>query len=148
MLASRLHLTVEPPSALRGWYLFAWAWALFVTCALLIIGTELTINWNYIHQVGNIKTVGQLIPATIGVGGLARVVYSALFEEERNAEEKSWEERACIGQCKRNDDRRAWKEIGEGWRRVVGWLERSDSMEIGVVVDGEKGKSKRSFMGS
>jgi hypothetical protein len=140
ILASRLSLTITPPSTLRGWHLFAWAWALFATCALLVIGTELTIQWNYITNVQNIRTVGQLIPATIGVGGLARVVYSALFEEERNAEEKSWEERACIGQCKRNDDRRAWKEVGEGWKRVVRWLERRESM--GLSVDGEKGKGK------
>jgi hypothetical protein len=141
MLASRISLSVKPLKKLKGWALFGWAYILASTCVLLVIGTELTIQWNNIQNVQSLRTVGQLIPASIGVGGLVRVVYSALFESERNkAEEQRWDEMVCIGQCKRDNDRKAWKEVGEAWRKIVGWLERRESSALNL--DDEKGKEK------
>jgi hypothetical protein len=124
-LASRIQLTNKPPGPPTKSQLFSWAWALFGTCSLLIIGTELTINWNNIQGVDSLQTVGQLIPAAIGVGGLARTIYSALFERDE-------EEAMCMNLCKLKPRKDAWKEAGEAFEIAVKALE----------VRKEKGKEK------
>lgn len=44
-------------------------------CVELILSIELSIYWNHIGGMGNVGTPGQLIPAIIGIGGLAKVVW-------------------------------------------------------------------------
>jgi len=121
-LASRILFVVKPRPPLTGWAKLGWAYGLFATCSLLVIGTELTIQWNYIQGVQNLRTVGQLIPAAIGIGGLARVIYSAIFEP--NAMEE-----LCLGRCKLKPRKIAWKEAGVAYERAVKALERSRDLK-------------------
>ena len=39
----------------------------------LVLATELSIVWNGIRDMGDVGTLGQLVPAVIGIGGLAKV---------------------------------------------------------------------------
>jgi len=134
-LASRILFVTKPRAPLTGWVKLGWAWALFATCSMLVIGTELTINWNYIADVQNLRTVGQLIPAAIGTGGLMRVIYSAIFEP--NAMEE-----LCLGRCKLRPRKVAWKEAGDAWEGAKGaWEKRKEEIEMrGKGKD--KGKEK------
>jgi hypothetical protein len=46
--------------------------------AMAILATELTIAWNKIQGVNDTKSVGQLIPLMIGVGGIGHVLLVAI----------------------------------------------------------------------
>jgi cation transport ATPase len=48
--------------------------------AMVILVTELTIAWNKIQGVNDTKSVGQLIPLMIGVGGIGHVLLVAIRE--------------------------------------------------------------------
>lgn len=56
-------------------------------CIELILNVELSIHWNRITGMGNIGAVGQLIPAIIGVGGLARVFWVWWSKGNRGAKD-------------------------------------------------------------
>jgi len=131
-LASRILFVTKPRGPMTRWCKFGWAYALFMTCSMLVLGTELTINWNYIADVQNLRTVGQLIPAAIGCGGLLRVIYSAVFEP--NAMEE-----LCLGRCKLRPRKVAWKEAGDAWERVKEAWERRD-------LHGADGKGKEKVL--
>jgi Trk-type K+ transport system membrane component len=45
---------------------------------MVILATELTITWNKIQGVNDTKSVGQLIPLMIGVGGIGHVVLAVI----------------------------------------------------------------------
>jgi hypothetical protein len=120
-LASRILLTTEPIGEPNRRHILTLAWALFSTCSLLVIGTELTIQWNYIKGVQTLTTVGQLIPAAIGIGGFLRVIYSALFEKG--------EEMDCLNRCKVMPKRNAWKEAGAAYKQAEQALERRRSLK-------------------
>lgn len=116
-LASRILLTVKKRSKFNvknyvGPFIF---W--FSILSLLVIGTELAIQWNSISGVQNLRSVGQLIPASIGVGGLAKVVWSALFEKEE-------ELHLCFGKCHGDHRRREWREACEMFERAEAAYER------------------------
>ena len=81
-LMGRLKLTHNPPAPPSRAQRLVQGWLLFCTCAVLVIGTELTIQWNYITDINNINSVGQLVPFTVGVGGLIKVCWSAVFDKE------------------------------------------------------------------
>jgi hypothetical protein len=46
--------------------------------AMVILATELTMAWNKIQGVNDAKSVGQLIPLMIGVGGIGHVLLAAI----------------------------------------------------------------------
>jgi hypothetical protein len=110
-LASRIHLTLHPIPPPPRWLSFAWGYTTFSTCSLLVIGTELTINWNGITGVQKLNTVGQLIPLSLGVGGLVQVVWSALFDKDAG-------EKLCFGKCHTTRRRQDWAEASELYRRA------------------------------
>ena len=68
------HKTRVSPS--RPWqsYLTFLLWSLCVWM-FLIVSIELALVWNRITGMGAVGTVGQLIPAILGVGGLVRVLW-------------------------------------------------------------------------
>jgi hypothetical protein len=134
-LASRILLVTKPRQPLTGWIKFGMAYVLFGTCSMLVIGTELTINWNYVANVQSLRTVGQLIPAAIGIGGLMRVIYTAIFEP--NAMEEF-----CLGRCKSKPRKLAWKEAGDAWVRVKAGWERKKAL-----IPDSKGKQKEKETG-
>lgn len=115
-LASRILLTVEPLKPPNRKRTIELAYVLFCTCSLLVIGSELTIQWNYIRGVQNLMTVGQLIPASIGVGGLGRVIYSAIFEKGEAMD--------CLNRCKVQPRKDAWKDAGEAYSNAVNAMEK------------------------
>ncbi|RYO54514.1 hypothetical protein AA0116_g10068 [Alternaria tenuissima] len=49
-----------------------------ISIAMVILATELTITWNKIQGVNDTKSVGQLIPLMIGVGGIGHVVLAVI----------------------------------------------------------------------
>ncbi|CAN9180610.1 unnamed protein product [Alternaria alternata] len=49
-----------------------------VSIAMVILATELTIAWNKIQGVNDTKSVGQLIPLMIGVGGIGHVLLAVI----------------------------------------------------------------------
>ena len=51
---------------------------LVISIAMVILATELTITWNKIQGVNDTKSVGQLIPLMIGVGGIGHVVLAVI----------------------------------------------------------------------
>jgi cation transport ATPase len=53
--------------------------------AMVILVTELTIAWNKIQGVNDTKSVGQLIPLMIGVGGIGHVLLEATRKAIRKA---------------------------------------------------------------
>jgi hypothetical protein len=50
---------------------------------MVILATELTIAWNKIQGVNDAKSVGQLIPLMIGVGGIGHVLLVMIREAIR-----------------------------------------------------------------
>jgi hypothetical protein len=110
-LASRILLTTLKQNKFRfrnyiGPLIF---W--FSILSLLIIGTELAIQWNAITGVQNLRSVGQLIPAAIGAGGLVKVMYSAVFQKKE-------EDHLCFGKCHGDHRRKQWSEACEMFQRA------------------------------
>jgi hypothetical protein len=128
-LGSRVLITTNPRKmkVSRKAMIFL-AYVLFSTCSLLVIGTELTISWNYILNVNSLRTVGQLIPAAMGIGGLIQVIWSALFEKA--------EDEYCLNRCKLNERKALWKEAGDAYDSAIKALERSRDLR-GKKVDTE-----------
>jgi hypothetical protein len=77
----------------------------------------LAIQWNYITGVQNLRSVGQLIPASIGVGGFVKVIYSSIFE-------KSEAEHLCFGKCHGDHRRKQWRDACEVFERAERAFER------------------------
>jgi hypothetical protein len=106
ILASRILLSTEklikPP---RAWY-FGVGYMTLGACTVLVISTELTIQWNGIKDVQDLSSVGQLIPFTLGAGGLLKVIYSAVTERDV----KEW---CYFGHCANLGERNKWKEAAE-----------------------------------
>jgi len=115
VLASRILLSLHPPPKPTRWMLVFVGWATFGACSVLIIGTELTINWNSIHGVTKLDSVGQLIPFCLGVGGLFRVIYAAIMERHERVEG-----RFCyFGRCSSVQRMKEWKEAADGFQKCV-----------------------------
>lgn len=124
VLASRFLITIEPPLEARKWVEISARLALFGACSVLIIATELTIQWNEISGVKELTNVGQLIPFCLGVGGLLKVLWSAVFERDRRDEE-----RFCYyGRCTSVHRMKYWKEASEAFRRCRDSYERSQGL--------------------
>jgi hypothetical protein len=122
-LASRINLTLHPVPLIKKWQKFGVAYATFATCSLLVIGTELTINWNNIRQVQKLNTIGQLIPFTLGVGGLLKVVWSAVFDRDAR-------DSGCFGKCQAMKRRDEWSEASEAVERVqIAWEKKKEAIE-------------------
>jgi hypothetical protein len=120
LLASRISLTANPPSKPGKWTMISLGWATFAACSVLVISTELTINWNAIRGVNNLNTVGQLIPFCLGVGGLGKVVWAAFYERDRRDID-----RVCYyGRCDSIPKRNEWKEVAEGWKKCCEAFEK------------------------
>ncbi|KAF2804586.1 uncharacterized protein BDZ99DRAFT_502455 [Mytilinidion resinicola] len=72
-LLTELHLAHVPaPRCSKVTFILGPVLSLLVV-SLLVIAGELTIQWNGIKGVQGLGSVGQLVPAVIGVGGLFRV---------------------------------------------------------------------------
>jgi hypothetical protein len=126
-LASRIDMTLRPVKPIPKW-LFAFAvWGTAGSCSLLVIGTELTIQWNFIKNVQSLTTVGQLIPMALGVGGLMKVLWSAIIEKDAG---DKW----CFGRCRAIARRREWEDACE----VFEMCQKVDEKKR--ELDGEKKK--------
>jgi hypothetical protein len=132
-LASRFLLTLHPPSPPTRGMRLALGWTTFSVCSVLVIGTELTIQWNYISGVQNIESVGQLIPFCLGVGGLLKVIWAAVMEQERREEDR-W---CYFGRCNAGDRRAVWKEASEGFQKCINAYER-ESIAVPILTDDRK----------
>jgi len=113
----RLKLThghPDPPSRLRR---LIQGWTLFSSCAVIVIATELTIQWNYITGINDINSVGQLVPFTVGVGGLIQVCWSAVFDKNEREIRRSNRFTAV-------EKVAPWMEAAESWKRVKERYER------------------------
>jgi len=117
VLSSRIILSCTKTIPLKG---KMWCGPLYIflgTIVQLVLGTELTLQWNYIQGIQSLRTVGQLIPAAIGVGGLVKVLWTALFERE---EQKA----LCFGRCHGDARRRLWSCASETFVRAEAALEQ------------------------
>jgi hypothetical protein len=131
-LASRIILSTEPiakPS--RVWRFFL-AWGMLGACSILIISTELTIQWNKIQDVQNLSSVGQLIPFTLGVGSLMKIVWSAVADRDKKADEFCY-----YDHCVNAGVRIAWQEAARSFLRA-----REAAQKCKVMTGGEEGKEK------
>lgn len=104
-LTSPDHLTVSPstlstylalhksslPTHNRKWYYLPTAAFTFLITIGLILAIELGIRWNHIGDVQGLGTVGQLVPLILGVGGLAKVLWTRGSEGKcgRSGEEEA-----------------------------------------------------------
>ena len=70
-----LRVIQEPDSAPPAAYLLP-AVTRFLTIVVLMLSVECCIRWNSISGMGNFGAIGQLIPATIGIGGLVKVLWT------------------------------------------------------------------------
>jgi hypothetical protein len=127
-LASRILLTLHPPPPPTRWMTIGLGWATFGACSILVIGTELTIQWNYISGVQQLDSVGQLIPFCLGVGGLLKVVWAAVMEQERKEEDR-W---CYFGRCNAGDRKKKWKEASEEFEKCRHAFERGRLGGVGV----------------
>jgi hypothetical protein len=133
VVASRILLTLHPPPPPTRWMMIGVGWATFGACSILVIGTELTIQWNYISGVQQLNTVGQLIPFCLGVGGLLKVVWAAVMEQERREQDR-W---CYFGRCNAGDRRKAWKEASEEFEKCREAFERANVNDVGVSAEGK-----------
>jgi len=124
VLASRILVTIEPSPKAPKWAYIAAGWMLFAACSVLIIATELTIQWNDISGVQDLTSVGQLIPFCLGVGGLIKVIWSAFMEQDRVDVER-W---CYYGACTSVHRMAGWKEAGEGFKKCRDAYERSQDL--------------------
>lgn len=67
----------------------------FLVTIALVLTIELSIRWNHIQGVNNLGTVGQLVPAVLGVGGLVKVIWLWTIERVNHGEKKAEEEGAA-----------------------------------------------------
>ncbi|MCJ1364488.1 hypothetical protein MMC16_003599 [Acarospora aff. strigata] len=71
-------LVSREPDEVRKWYWIPSAVQSGLVSVGLVLSIELTISWNRITNVNNIRTVGQLIPFILGCGGLIKVLWAKL----------------------------------------------------------------------
>jgi len=126
VLASRILLTLTPPPKPARWQVISLGWAMFFACSVLVIGTELTIQWNDIQGVQNLSSVGQLIPFCVGVGGLVKVIWAAVMERDRREKDR-W---CYFGRCDAGEKRNEWKEAAEGFRQCTDAFEMAKLGEL------------------
>src|SRR6201999_4349609 len=105
MLIVRFKLALDPSGDPPRWRKLGFMWHTLSIGLVLAIGTELTIQWNYIKGIQSLASVGQLIPLALGVGGLAKVIWGA-FEGD-----KEW----CGKTCKIVARLNKWKEVAKMW---------------------------------
>jgi len=99
----------------------------------LVIGTELAIQWNKISYVQTITSVGQLIPAAIGAGGLVKVLYTAIYEKDAEID-------LCFGRCHGVLRREVWKEASRNYEKAaIEWQRRRETES---QEDNDKGRNK------
>jgi hypothetical protein len=135
LLASRISLSLDPPPKPTRTIILFWAYLNFTICSLLVIGTELAIQWNKIQKVQSITSVGQLIPAAIGVGGLAKVLYTALYEKDAEID-------LCFGRCRGILRKARWRDASEWYARAAGEWERRRETS-GSPMEKEEADKKR-----
>ena len=117
VLIARIRLTLSPPPAKPRRTTIFQSVAMFGACAVLIISTELTIQWNYITGIQSIDNVGQCIPFAVGVGGLLKVVYAAIFE-------RGTQETVCYGRCAAEERQKEWKEAAGAYQRAKDCMQK------------------------
>jgi hypothetical protein len=132
-LASRILLTLHPPPRPPRWMRLGLGWSTFGVCSILVIGTELTIQWNYINGVQDLSSVGQLIPFCLGVGGLLKVTWAAVMEQDRREVDR-W---CYFGMCNAANRKVIWKEVSEGFQKCIDAYERQ-SVNSPVMTNDEK----------
>ena len=72
-LASEIQLSQTPPKTQVSWKRQASVEFLFI--AFIVVQLETTLVWNSIRGISVLKSIGQLIPLIMGVGGLATVLW-------------------------------------------------------------------------
>lgn len=107
-LVTRFHLAIHPPSRLSKIRMALLMWHYLSFGIMLAVSTELTIQWNYIKGIQNIGNVGQLIPMSLGIGGLLKVVWGGIMGDDE------WCGRKCATQRRMNK----WKDVGEALVRA------------------------------
>jgi hypothetical protein len=137
-LASRIMLTLHPPGKPNRTRVLSWGYLNCSLCSLLVIGTELCIQWNKISGVQNLTSVGQLIPAAVGVGGLTKVLYTALYEKDAEID-------LCFGRCRGILRRAKWKEASQQYERAANEWQRKREVESleNERASNEKGKQAK-----
>jgi len=109
-LVQRLHMTAHPPPPPDRRAIIGDAITTASIFIQLVISTELTIQWNYVNGVQSILPVGQLIPFSLGVGALVKVVWGAVFEEQ---------DEGCRLVCREAERKEEWKEVSSLFFELV-----------------------------
>ena len=81
-----LHTTTIPTHT-RKWYFVPSALLSFFISVSLVLAIEFCIYWNNITQTQDIRSVGQLVPLILGVGGLLKVIWSWIRDGRGEDEE-------------------------------------------------------------
>ncbi|KAF2098397.1 hypothetical protein NA57DRAFT_77190 [Rhizodiscina lignyota] len=113
-LLVRFKLTLDPPAPFTKGRKLLVMWHGLSFGIMLAIGTELTIQWNYIKGIQSLGSVGQLIPMALGVGGLVKVIWGAFVGDEE------WCGKQCavkLRKMKWRDVALMWVEANEAWAR-------------------------------
>lgn len=118
-LVTRFHLGLHPPPPPTKWQHAALVWHGLSFGIVLAIGTELTIQWNYIKGIQEVGSVGQLVPMSLGIGGLLKVAWGA-FDGDRD-----W----CGRTCAMERRLQKWKDVGEIWKRAKEEQERQNHIK-------------------
>ena len=95
-----LHAVELPTSRRPPNILLSACWSLLL-CITMVLSIELSLVWNHIHGMGNLGTVGQMIPAILGSGGLVRVLWIwwsrlSVAPEEREEFEAAQGVKECV----------------------------------------------------
>ena len=72
----------------------------FLISVLLVLAIELSIYWNNISQTQDIRSVGQLLPFVLGIGGLLNVIWSWIRDgkgDDSEGKEIDKEVERCAG---------------------------------------------------
>lgn len=132
ILASRVLLVLHPHRKKTRWEKLAVAWATFATCSILVIGTELAIQWNEISGVQDIGVVGQLIPMAIGIFGLAKTMWTALFDRGHG---ETW----CFGKCRYEKKASDWEAaVAEFEKARNAWQLCTETEDKVAIVPGDE----------
>jgi hypothetical protein len=132
ILASRIIVTLHPRRKPNNWEYFAVAWGTLSTCTILVIGTELAIQWNYIRGVQDISSVGQLIPMAIGVCGLIKTLWTATLDRKHG-------EKWCFGACRGSKKRLDWADASESFEKArAAWETRREPAAVKAGLEKEK----------
>jgi hypothetical protein len=138
ILASRIILSTEPSARPSRVWRFFLGYGMLGACSVLIIGTELTIQWNKIQGVQNVSSVGQLVPFTLGVGSLAKILCSAVAKRGKGVEEFCYYDR-CVETGRR--EKRVWEEGSKNFlqcREELGKHKERQGEDQGAGIGEEK----------